>query len=555
MSKNEIHIPASPSRLIGGLSDLSYSLQSSICDIIDNSISHGKAKNIFVLFQYDYEVDQFEFLLYDNGLSMDFDGLKNAMKLGSSDENYDPKADLGKYGMGLKTASLAHSNRFSLIAQTKGGPSSLVEMNKELIIQKDTWLYINKTDETLKKECDECKGMLKSVFNNFTFFPKKGSFTLLKWDEISELNKRANKYKVSSRKDQWIDKTVTKVESHIRMVFNRFLDGKNGLKPVKINYNGNELKGWDPCQPKLAGTEVYKDKGQKENSIHYSFSESSIKDISITRYIVSKNRADKDKIQITETSLTDQTRKLERWQGIYIYRNNRLIDYGTWLDNTGSDPHVTYARAEMNLTSEHDSYFRLNVDKTRISKIDHDGFLEWLKPNMTKYRAAAKKVYGTVKKKVVSQSYTKDKKVIDILIAKKATEDAVEVKKSKSKTTVTNTYGSFFIKELTSKQPKKTLKDRITSDKLGNDQYLWEVLPDLDNTMTVKINELNKLYKLYYEDMEKNKKIIDVINAFLLALSYAELSCKSSDSEDVFENIRLTVGDLLNKLIENKVIK
>ena len=85
--KKDIIIEGSPARLIEGLSHIGYSLQSSVCDLIDNSISHGKAKNIFVVFEYLPSTKQFIFLLYDDGLGMNKKGLENAMKFGSSDEN------------------------------------------------------------------------------------------------------------------------------------------------------------------------------------------------------------------------------------------------------------------------------------------------------------------------------------------------------------------------------------------------------------------------------------------------------------------------------------
>ena len=136
-----------------------------------------------------------------------------------------------------------------------------------------------------------------------------------------------------------------------------------------------------------------------------------------------------------------------------------------------------------------------------------------------------------------------------------AAEQKLIVKTTKGKTSVTNSYGGFFVDEIESENSKgKVLKERITSEELKSRQYLWKVLPDNTKTMRVVINKSNELYKLYYLEVEKHKKQVDIINAFLLALSFAELNCKSPGSEKIFEDINLAIGDLLNKLIEHKII-
>jgi hypothetical protein len=559
MSKNtlveQIEIPASPRRVINGLADLAYSPQGSICDIIDNSISHGKATEIFILFDYNQTKDQFDFIIYDNGISMDYEGLKNAMKLGSSDEYKDPDANLGKYGMGLKTASLAYADSFSVLAQCKDGKPELLEMSKELILKNDKWLYNRYGEIKIHEETENIKKVLKPFSKKFNFFPAKGSFTVLKWNDINGLNRRALDFKRPSAKENWINKLITEVECHIRMVFNRFLDGRNRLKKVRINYNGVQLVGWDPCQPELAGTTTFRVKGQLEDVVNYKFPQDKRKEISLKQFIVSKLKGDRDKIKIIQLSQKNRPVKLENMQGIYVYRNDRLIDYGKWLDDVGSEPHSTYARAELNLTGDHDDFFRLNVNKTEIDRVDNDDFMDWLIPYSQKLRSEAKKRYGKEKKTSVSRSFQNKQETISKVINAIAVEQKVSIKSSKGKTTVTNSYGSFFINEIKGqKEKEKVLNERITSEELKSKQYLWKVIPDVENTMRVIVNSTNELHKLYYLDIEKHKKQVDIINAFLLALSYAELSCKSSEYSEIFEDINLAIGDLLNKLIENKII-
>jgi DNA topoisomerase VI subunit B len=113
----KIIIEADPSRVIEGLRDTGYDFKTAMADLVDNSIA-ANATSIKVRIQEDL-FGKFSIFIADNGDGMDLDGLKNAMRYGSAART--DKSSLGKFGMGLKTASTAFS---TLTTWSKAAPTA-----------------------------------------------------------------------------------------------------------------------------------------------------------------------------------------------------------------------------------------------------------------------------------------------------------------------------------------------------------------------------------------------------------------------------------------------
>lgn len=115
MGKYITQIPPAKS-LISGIRSIGYSFASSVADIIDNSIT-AKASEINV---YADPLDEPYFVILDNGLGMNYDELKNAMTFGSDRSNkIDNELDLGRFGLGLKSASLSQCRKMTVISKEK----------------------------------------------------------------------------------------------------------------------------------------------------------------------------------------------------------------------------------------------------------------------------------------------------------------------------------------------------------------------------------------------------------------------------------------------------
>ena len=549
--KNDIIIEGSPARLIEGLSHIGYSLQSSVCDLIDNSISHGKATNIFVVFEYMPSTKKFIFLLYDDGVAMTGSDLRNAMKVGSSDENYDKFGDLGRFGMGLKTASLAHCNQIILTSKKRSGKPSAVLLDKATVIKSDKWKYSERTGSSVSKQLMTARALINELYpKHNTLFKSSVSYTLIQWDDIYELNEKAREFKSEGHRDNWVERVQGILECHIRMVFHRFIDATHSLKKVNMYYNGDKLTGWSPLREDISTK--YLSVSESKNGLKFNFKKGE-KAVVIRRYILPKD--DKDAVLLTDRSQNDVVMKIDKWQGLYFYRNNRLIDYGGWYDGTGTEPHITYARASIDITSEHDKYFKLNVNKTKIKSFDSE-FRLWLKSNMPEFRSKAKKIYGT-KKAAINNRLRKKSETVGKVISDEADIKNITIQRAnKNQIEITNSYGSFFENEI-SKSGKngELLKERIVAAKLEDPQLLWRTIPDGERVMQVEINSTNRLYKEFYTEEKKNERITAVVDAILIGLAFSEMNCKTEKSKEIFEDINRTVGHLVNRLIDKDLIK
>lgn len=126
-----------PERIVNGLRDTGYNFNTAIADIVDNSIA-ADATKVDVTVNMDPSM-KVKVYIADNGYGMDLDGLKNAMKYGSKERAN--KDSLGKFGLGLKTASTAFCKQFALLSKTSGSPIvRKVQWDLDYIAKEGKWL-------------------------------------------------------------------------------------------------------------------------------------------------------------------------------------------------------------------------------------------------------------------------------------------------------------------------------------------------------------------------------------------------------------------------------
>ena len=100
--------------LIESTRAIGYSLEAAVADIIDNSIAAG-ARNVDLFF---FPIDGAYIAVLDDGAGMNTDELNSAMQYGSKNPNVERDAnDLGRFGLGLKTASLSQCRCLSVITK------------------------------------------------------------------------------------------------------------------------------------------------------------------------------------------------------------------------------------------------------------------------------------------------------------------------------------------------------------------------------------------------------------------------------------------------------
>lgn len=351
-------VTPNPEFLIKAISEQGYTLEAALADLIDNSIS-AKASKVEVLFR----TDEAPFTLYiaDDGIGMDEESLKLNMRFPSKSlEDNRSKKDLGRFGLGMKTASFSQSRKFTVLSRIKGSEQfcgrtwdvSLLKDGKWRI-QVNTEKEIEQILENYKKTSEECLQGFKDYTPNTIIV----WFGLHKYEEYLEQKNRTISLKSEMEK-------VT--HSHLSVVFHRFMESKKA--PLKIRVNNRQLQPFNPFPTQ------FKDL-RKLEYWQRRFDEESIR---LEGFVLPVRSMDEAKEKgspwvPTHKSLLDM-------EGIYIYRANRIILFGGWNGLIKKVPRLQLARLKVEIGNGVDHLLHLNVAKSQVI-VPHDlqsAFVEYI---------------------------------------------------------------------------------------------------------------------------------------------------------------------------------
>ena len=227
----EFDNPPDPERVIEGLRDTGYDFNTAIADIVDNSIS-ANATKIDITVNMDPQCNVTVYIA-DNGIGMTLPELKNAMKYGS-ERRPDPKS-LGKFGLGLKTASTSFCRKLSLVSKGSDGIARKVQWDLSYVAIAG-WKVKN-----LKPDEDELD-LLEATTGGETG-------TLVVWEENDRLLKRAYSNVTSAKKalNKLLEDPNTGLRFHLSAVYQRFLDPAfTEVQNISMTLNGEDVFPWDP---------------------------------------------------------------------------------------------------------------------------------------------------------------------------------------------------------------------------------------------------------------------------------------------------------------------
>jgi hypothetical protein len=325
---NVINLPPFAPTLIESTRAIGYSLESAVADIIDNSIAAG-ACNINIEF---FPIDE-EFLsILDDGAGMSSVELTTAMQYGSKNPLDDRDSqDLGRFGLGLKTASLSQC-RMLTVASIKDGTLSVRRWDIDYVRSSGNWSLL---DVTEKAEQDKIPNIEKLL--------QLQSGTLVVWQKLDRL--KAGEIDFTSSMGRKIDN----VREHLELVFHRYLKGEPGLDRINISINGDYIQGKDPFLVKKSNRpmddEVLIIQGSK---------------IVVRPYILPHiSLLSQD--EISELGGKEGLRKL---QGFYVYRNKRLLVWGTWFRMQRKGELSKLARIQVDIPNTLDDLWTLDIKKS-----------------------------------------------------------------------------------------------------------------------------------------------------------------------------------------------
>ena len=319
-----------PGAMIETLRAFGYSLEASIADIIDNSIA-ADARNVDI--QFNWLGDQSTISITDDGCGMTEAELINAMRPGSRNplEVRDP-ADLGRFGLGMKTASFSQCRRLTVGSKASGNDPFIRRWDLD---------YVNECREWRLQKVDP-----QTAGEIFSYLEEAESGTVVLWENIDRLVSGVDKENIEQQNIFY--EHVDKVKSHVGMVFHRFLETQKGLN---ISLNNRPLIPWDPFLRHHPSTQIL----PEEPFFHEGMK------ILVRPYVLPHRSKMSDKTYEAAAGPGGWNAR----RGFYIYRNNRLIVAGDWLGlGFRKEAHTKLARILVDIPNSMDEDWKIDVKKS-----------------------------------------------------------------------------------------------------------------------------------------------------------------------------------------------
>src|SRR3569833_2230313 len=218
-----IEVIPSAKRLIKSLRDMGYDFSQAVADVVDNSIEAGAS---LIAIDVEFDGDDSWVRIADNGKGMKPDQLREAMRYGA-ERDYDEE-DLGKFGLGLKTASMSQCQCLSVASRWNKHRADVSGYSWDLA-------HIEKTNrwEILPLERD---GLSKAIREPL----KETTGTVVLWQRLDRILGYQHPYGEFARKR--LSQTCREIEQHLGMVFHKFITGEKRHKRFKLLLNGYEIK-------------------------------------------------------------------------------------------------------------------------------------------------------------------------------------------------------------------------------------------------------------------------------------------------------------------------
>lgn len=338
-----------PEYLIKSIAEQGYSLESSLADLMDNSIS-AKADKLEVLIKMDEE--PFTLFIADNGNGMNEEFLKASMQFPSKSlEDTRHTLDLGRFGLGMKTASFSQTRCFTVLSRKKGTKKySGRTWDVNYLKQVGKWRLLVNTDEEIQKLIAQYHLISEGHINRFENFEAN---TIVIWKGLYKFEN----YLEQANRQNALKKQISEVTSdYLSLVFHRFMERR--VNPLNIRINNNRIAPFNPF-PSV----------NDFRPIEYKQKNFSTDTIKIEGFILPSRSIDESQSGIS--IWTTKNRSLMDMEGIYIYRADRLIHFGGWNGLIKKVPRLQLARLRVEVGNSVDHLLHLNVAKSQVV-IPHD---------------------------------------------------------------------------------------------------------------------------------------------------------------------------------------
>lgn len=336
---SSVEVIPSARRLVKSLRDVGYEFVTAVADLIDNCIE-AKSKTVWVDVVWDGEDSYVS--IAENGDGMPLATLKEAMRFGS-ERDYEGE-DLGKFGLGLKTASLSQCERFTVASRSNPSRADINAYCWDVEHVEAT----NRWEILPVRTADLHEGVRQHL--------KDTTGTVVVWERLDRILGYKKPDGESARKQ--VHAMCRELEDHLAMVFHRFLAGEVRGKRLAIYVNENKVMPWDPFARKEDNTQILEVKTLKHEG-------SGGKGNVIVEPFVLPHQS-----RFSSQEAFNRASGPEKWnkqQGFYIYRADRMIQSGGWSALRALDEHRKLARIAISFPPKLDDEFKINVAKMRVS--------------------------------------------------------------------------------------------------------------------------------------------------------------------------------------------
>lgn len=321
-------VPFAPS-LIESMRSLGYSFPAAIADLLDNSIS-AKARNIDIISTPGMEPS---LIILDDGNGMIENELCEAMRYGSSNPLETRREDdLGRFGLGMKAASLSQCRKLIVVSK-KEGKVSAYSWDLDYVIDSESWMLMGFTEEEML-QFPHIDQLLEKEHGTYIY--------LSEFDRIKE---------GTGNLSETFNKCLDDMINHLALVFHRFID-----EGLTIRVNQLEIEARDPFLSYHRATQR-----KRESSFRINNEKITLKPF-ILPHLSKLSQDDLDKVGGKD--------RLRSEQGFYVYRNKRLIIWGTWFRLERKDELNKLARVMVDIPNSLDYMWSIDIKKSAATLPD-----------------------------------------------------------------------------------------------------------------------------------------------------------------------------------------
>jgi len=336
--------------MIETLRAIGYSVETAVADIVDNAVSAG-ATHIWIDFEWKGS-DTF-LSIRDDGHGMDEKELIMAMRPGSRSplENRG-RHDLGRFGLGLKTASFSQCRKLTVVSKTAESSVSAFMWDLDFVNTTGKWDLIRQNQPEIHARLDDL-----------------ASGTVVIWGNLDRLV-RESREEDKEALNKFLE-TAESVKKHLAMVFHRFMEqGK-----FVLLFQQRKVEAWDPYLKGEDGLQSFPEE-QLQNG-----------QVTVKGYVLPH----KSRISENTFRYAEGPKGWNEQQGFYIYRNQRLLVAGDWLGMFRKEEHFKLARIQVDLLNTLDAEWQIDIKKSVARLPFH--LKSQLKAIASKVRAQAVEVY------------------------------------------------------------------------------------------------------------------------------------------------------------------